>query len=73
MSIFLLFLFGCLITQNKPELPATMFFVLLLIVPMFMINQPFIMGTKDSPVHKENCACCGKTNTYSVVIPPPNV
>ena len=28
---------------------------------------------KDSPVHKENCACCGKTNTYSVVIPPPNV
>ena len=45
VSIFLLFLFGCLITQNKPELPATMFFVLLLIVPMFMINPPFIMGS----------------------------
>ena len=44
LSISLLFLFGCLITQNKPNAPATMFIVLLLITPMFMIDRPYYMG-----------------------------
>lgn len=44
LSIAVLFLFGCLITQNKPTTSATLFFILLLITPMFMIDQPFIMG-----------------------------
>lgn len=44
LSISMLFLFGVLITSNKPELPATMFIVMLLITPMFMIDRPYFMG-----------------------------
>lgn len=44
LTITMLFLFGCLITQNKPGVPATMFIVLLLITPMSVINKPYIMG-----------------------------
>lgn len=43
LSISLLFVFACLITQNKPEIPATTFIALLLITPMFMIDKPFFM------------------------------
>ena len=43
LSISLLFLFGCLITQNKPATPATTFIALLLITPMFMIDKPIFM------------------------------
>ena len=43
LSISLMFVFACLITQNKPEIPATTFIVLLLIAPMFMIDKPFFM------------------------------
>jgi len=44
LSISLLFLFGCLITRNKPGIPATTFIVLLLITPMFMIDKPYFMA-----------------------------
>lgn len=44
LSITVLFLFGCFITQNKPYIPAATFFVLLLITPMFMIDKPFFMA-----------------------------
>ena len=44
LSISLLFLFGGLITQNKPDIPATTFIALLLITPMFMIDKPFFMA-----------------------------
>ena len=37
-------MFGALITQNKPEFPATTFIVMLLITPMFMIDKPYFMG-----------------------------
>ena len=43
LSISLLFIFSCLITQNKPDIPATTFIALLLIAPMFMIDKPFFM------------------------------
>ena len=43
ISMSALFLFACLITANKPELPATTFLVFLLITPMFMIDKPFFM------------------------------
>ena len=43
LSISLLFLFACFITQNKPEIPATMFVILLVITPMFMIDKPYFM------------------------------
>ena len=46
LSISALFLFGCLITQNKPNSPATTFIVLLLITPMFMIDKPYFMTTE---------------------------
>ena len=44
LSISLLFVLGALITQNKPENPATTFIVLLLISPMFMIDKPYFMS-----------------------------
>ena len=44
ISISLLFIFGCLISQNKPEIPATTFIVFLMITPMFMIDKPFFMA-----------------------------
>ena len=44
LSISLLFLFGCFITKNNPENPATTFIVLLIITPMFMIDKPYFMS-----------------------------
>ncbi|MBR4758601.1 MAG: diguanylate cyclase [Lachnospiraceae bacterium] len=44
LSISVLFVFGCLITQNKPDRNATTFIVFLLITPMFMIDKPFFMA-----------------------------
>ena len=44
LSIIALFLFGCFITQNKPQFPATTFIVMLIVTPMFMIDKPFYMG-----------------------------
>ena len=44
LSISLLFIFGCLISSNKTEIPATTFIVFLLITPMFMIDKPFFMA-----------------------------
>ena len=44
LSISMLFLFGCFISQNKHDIPATMFIVMLLITPLFMINRPYLMG-----------------------------
>ena len=44
LSISVLFLFGCFITQNKPQIPAATFFVLLVITPMFMVDKPFFMA-----------------------------
>lgn len=35
LSISLLFVFGCLITQNRPDVPATTFIAFLLVSPMF--------------------------------------
>ena len=43
LSISLLFLFACFITQNKPDTPAITFIVFLLIAPMFMIDKPYFM------------------------------
>ena len=43
LSISMLFLFGCFITQNKPETPATTFIVLLILTPMFMLDKPIFM------------------------------
>ena len=43
LSISVLFVFGCLIAQNKPEYPAVTFLVILLVTPMFMIDKPFFM------------------------------
>ena len=44
LSISLLFVFGGLISQNKPDIPSTTFIVLLVITPMFMIDKPFFMA-----------------------------
>ncbi|MBO4452302.1 MAG: GGDEF domain-containing protein [Clostridia bacterium] len=44
LSISLLLLFGCLITGNNPDYPATTFIVMILITPMFMIDKPYFMG-----------------------------
>jgi diguanylate cyclase (GGDEF)-like protein len=44
LSISVLFLFSGFITQNRPDIPATMFVVMLLISPLFMIDKPYFMG-----------------------------
>lgn len=43
VSICVLFLFGCAITRNHPDMPAVSFVVFLLITPMFMIDKPYFM------------------------------
>lgn len=43
ISISLLLLFGCLLTKNRPSVPATTFFAFLLITPLFMIDKPIFM------------------------------
>ncbi len=44
LSISFLFLFGCIITSNRPEVPAVTFIAFLMITPMFMIDKPFFMA-----------------------------
>ena len=44
LSISMLFLFGCFITQNKPTSPAISFIAFLLITPLFMIDKPYFMS-----------------------------
>ena len=44
LSISMLFLFGAMITQNRPDAPATTFIVMLLITPMFMIDKPYFIA-----------------------------
>lgn len=44
LSISVLLLFCCFITQNKPNLPAISFIAFLLITPMFMIDKPYFMS-----------------------------
>ncbi len=44
LSMSLLFLFGCLLSLNRPDIPAVTFIVFLLITPMFMIDKPFFMA-----------------------------
>ena len=44
LTISMLFLIGALVTQNKPNTPATSFIVFLLITPMFMIDKPYFMA-----------------------------
>ena len=44
LSIVILFLFGCFISSNKPDLPAITFIALLVITPMFMIDKPYFMS-----------------------------
>ena len=43
LSMSLLFIFGCFISQNSASVPATTFIALLLITPMFMIDRPIYM------------------------------
>ena len=43
LSISLLFIFACFISQNNPDVPATTFIVFLVITPMLMIDKPFFM------------------------------
>ena len=44
LSISVLFLFGCFITANKPDIPAISFIAFLVITPMFMIDKPYFMS-----------------------------
>ena len=44
LSISVLFLFGCFVTSNKPEIPAISFIAFLVITPMFMIDKPYFMS-----------------------------
>ena len=43
LSISVLLIFGCFLSQNKPDYPGVTFIVFLLVTPMFMIDKPFFM------------------------------
>ena len=44
LSISLLLVFGCLISQTNPGSTATTFIVILLLTPLFMIDKPYFMA-----------------------------
>ena len=44
LSISLLFLFGCVLSLSRPDIPAVTFIAFLLITPMIMIDKPFFMA-----------------------------
>lgn len=44
LTMSLLFIFGCLISSNKPWGHATTFVTLLLVLPMFMVDKPIFMA-----------------------------
>ena len=44
LAISVLFIFGCLISLNRPNVPAVTFIVFLLISSMFMIDKPYFMA-----------------------------
>ena len=44
LSMSLLFLFGCILSLNRPDIPAVTFIAFLLITPMIMIDKPFFMA-----------------------------
>ena len=44
LSISSLLLFGAFITQNNPDVPATTFVVLLILIPMFMIDKSYYIA-----------------------------
>ncbi len=44
LSMSLLFLFGCALSMNRPDIPAVAFIAFLLITPMIMIDKPFFMA-----------------------------
>ena len=48
LSMSLLFLFGCVLSLNRPEIPAVAFIAFLLITPMIMIDKPFFMAIELS-------------------------
>ena len=48
LSISVLFIFGCFITQNKPSTPAITFIAFLLITPLFMIDSPYFYGPRTN-------------------------
>lgn len=48
LTMSVLFIFGCLISYNKPWGHATTFVTLLLVLPMFMVDKPFFMAIELS-------------------------
>ena len=50
LSISLLLLLGCFLTQTNAEHPSTTFIVMLLITPMFMLDKPYFMGIESALV-----------------------
>ena len=48
LSMSLLFLFGCVLSLKRPEIPAVAFIAFLLITPMIMIDKPFFMAIELS-------------------------
>ena len=48
LTMSLLFLFGCVLSLNRPDIPAVAFIAFLLITPMIMIDKPFFMAIELS-------------------------
>ncbi len=48
LTMSMLFLFGCILSVKRPEIPAVSFIAFLLITPMIMIDKPFFMAIELS-------------------------
>ncbi|MBO4286246.1 MAG: hypothetical protein J5880_02795, partial [Bacilli bacterium] len=41
LSIIMLLVLGCFVSSNKADIPATSFYIFLIITPLFMIDKPY--------------------------------
>lgn len=48
LSISALFLLAAMISQNNPTFPSTVFIVIIILTPMFMIDKPYFMAIELS-------------------------
>ncbi len=66
LSISLLFLFGCVLSLQRPDIPAVTFIAFLLVTPMFMIDKPFFMAFELSAAAAVFLAWTYSIKPYSV-------
>ena len=72
LSISVLLVFGCFLSQNKPDYPGVTFIVFLLVTPMFMIDKPFFMTIEAMLSHCTVVSIPARDNSNEVKRAPCN-